>query len=59
MLVLARKLHERIIVNENIVLTVVRISHDSVRIGIDCPKEIPVHRQEVYESIKRKAENAD
>ena len=53
MLVLSRKKNESIIIGENIVVTVVQILADKVRLGIDAPKEVSVHRHEVYEAIKR------
>ncbi len=52
MLVLSRKQNESIIINDNIVVTVVEVRGDKVRLGIEAPKEIAVHRQEVYEAIK-------
>ncbi len=56
MLVLSRQRDESIIIGDNIVITVVDIRGDKVRLGIEAPKEVPVHRQEVYEAIQR--ENA-
>lgn len=53
MLVLSRQRDESIIIGDNIVITVVDIRGDKVRLGIQAPTEIPVHRQEVYEAIKR------
>ena len=53
MLVLSRKKNESIIIGENIVVVVVDIRHDKVRLGIEAPKEVTVHRREVYEAIKR------
>lgn len=53
MLVLSRKVNETIIINDNIVIMVVDIRGDKVRLGIECPTDIPVHRQEVYDAIKR------
>jgi carbon storage regulator len=53
MLVLSRKINETIIINDNIVVTVVDIRGDKVRLGIEAPKDVPVHRQEVYDAIKR------
>ncbi|MBC8872244.1 MAG: carbon storage regulator CsrA [Planctomycetes bacterium] len=52
MLVLSRKSDESIIIRDDIVVTVVEIRGDKVRLGIDAPKEVPVHRHEVYEAIK-------
>lgn len=52
MLVLSRKKNERIRIASNVIITVVEIRGDKVRLGIDAPKEIPVHREEVYEKIQ-------
>ena len=53
MLVLSRHRDESIIIGDNIVITIVDIRGDKVRLGIEAPKKIPVHRQEVYEAIQR------
>ncbi len=53
MLVLSRRRDESIIIGDEIVITIVDIRGDKVRLGIEAPKEIPVHRQEVYEAIQR------
>jgi len=53
MLVLSRQRDESIRIGDNIVITVVDIRGDKVRLGIQAPTEIPVHRQEVYEAIQR------
>jgi len=52
MLVLSRKKDESIIINDHIRVTVVEIRGDKVRLGIDAPKDVSVHRQEVYEAIQ-------
>jgi carbon storage regulator len=57
-LVLTRKRDESIIIQDNIIVTVVEIRGDKVRLGISAPKEISVHRNEVYESIKRQREES-
>ena len=51
MLVLSRKKNESIIINDNITLTVIEIRGDKVRLGIEAPKDVTVHRREVYEAI--------
>lgn len=53
MLVLSRQRDESIIIGDNIVITVVDIRGDKVRLGIVAPREVPVHRREVYEAIQR------
>jgi carbon storage regulator len=53
MLVLSRKKNESIIINNEITIVVVEIRGDKVRLGVEAPKEVPVHRREVYEAIKR------
>ena len=52
MLVLSRKKNESIIIRDDIVITVVDVRGDKVRLGIDAPKDVPVHRREVYDRIK-------
>jgi len=54
MLVLSRKKNENIVINNDIVVTVVEILGDRVRLGVEAPKEVPVHRQEVYDAIHGK-----
>lgn len=53
MLVLSRKKDECIVINNDITIVVVEIRGDKVRLGVEAPKEIPVHRKEVYEAIAR------
>ena len=57
MLVLSRKKNESIVINDEITIVVVEIRGDKVRLGIEAPKEVPVHRREVYEAIKRSEAN--
>ncbi|HIA63866.1 MAG TPA: carbon storage regulator CsrA [Planctomycetaceae bacterium] len=52
MLVLSRKKNESIVINNNITIVVVDIRGDKVRLGVEAPKEIPVHRREVYDAIQ-------
>lgn len=51
MLVLSRKKNESIIISDTITVTVIEIRGDKVRLGIEAPKDVTVHRQEVYEAI--------
>jgi carbon storage regulator len=53
MLVLSRHRDESIIIGDDIVVTVVDIRGDKVRLGIQAPTHVPVHRQEIYEAIQR------
>ena len=59
MLVLSRKRNEQIVIGENIIVTVVDVRGDKVRLGIEAPAQVPVHRQEVYEAIRRNTTNGD
>jgi len=58
MLVLSRQRDESIMIGDNVVVTIVDIRGDKVRLGIEAPSEIPVHRQEVYEAIQRENSRA-
>jgi len=51
MLVLTRKINERIIISADIVVTVLSIDRDQVKLGVEAPKNISVHREEVFEEI--------
>lgn len=53
MLILSRKLNEQIVIGDQIVITVVAIRGGNVRLGIDAPHDVPVHRQEIYEALRR------
>jgi carbon storage regulator len=59
MLVLSRKKNESIVIDDRIKIVVVEIRGDKVRLGVEAPKEVPVHRQEVYEAIKRSNNDQD
>lgn len=58
MLVLSRQRDESIIIGDNVVVTVVDVRGDKVKLGIDAPQSIPVHRREVYEAIRRENQHA-
>jgi len=60
MLVLSRKRDEKIVIDNDIIITIVEVRGDKVRIGIEAPADIPVHRREIYDAIKRHSEqNSD
>ena len=53
MLVLSRQRDESIIIGDNIVVTIVDVRGDKVKLGIEAPQDVSVHRREVYEAIRR------
>ena len=59
MLVLSRHRDESIMIGDDIVVTIVDIRGDKVRLGIEAPSDVPVHRQEVYEAIQRENRKAN
>lgn len=56
MLVIQRKVSERIMIGDDVIITVVAFKGDRIRIGIEAPRHIPIHREEVHQLIKRKRE---
>ncbi len=58
MLVLSRKLGEKVVIGEGIVLTVVKVDRNQVRLGIEAPKDVQVYREEIAPSRRRAAERA-
>jgi carbon storage regulator len=59
MLVLSRQKDESIMIGDNVEITIVDVRGDKVRLGINAPKEIAVHRKEVYEAIQREKREAE
>lgn len=59
MLVLSRKKDEKIVIGDSITLMVIEIRGDKVRLGIDAPRDVSVHREEVYEAIRREQSTTD
>ena len=53
MLVLSRKKNESVVINDNITIVIVEIRGDKVRLGIEAPKDVAVHRKEIYDAIQR------
>ena len=58
MLVLSRKRNESVVINENIVVTVVEVRGDRVRLGIQAPRDVPIHRSEILAAIQQEAVGA-
>lgn len=58
MLVLTRRIQETLIIGDDIKITVLGISRGQIRIGIDAPPEVSIHREEIYNRIKRENEDA-
>ena len=58
MLILSRKSGESIVIDGRIHMKVVRVDGDTVKIGIEAPMDVPVHRREVYEEIQRSNQQA-
>jgi len=56
MLILSRKVGESLMIGDDVVVTVLAIKGSQVRIGIDADNEVPVHREEIYNKIKKKSQ---
>jgi carbon storage regulator len=58
MLVLSRKLNEKIVINDEIVISIVRIDHKQVRIGIEAPRSVTVYREEIHGACREAVANS-
>ncbi|MGD0896954.1 MAG: carbon storage regulator CsrA [Thermoguttaceae bacterium] len=53
MVIISRKKNESLVIGDNITVTVIEIREDKVRLGVECPKEMSLHRKEVFDAIHR------
>ncbi|HOX92086.1 MAG TPA: carbon storage regulator CsrA [Spirochaetales bacterium] len=58
MLILSRKINEKLVIGDGVVISIVEIRGDQVKLGIDAPKNVKVFRQEVYEAIQEENKRA-
>lgn len=58
MLILTRRVGETLVIGDNVTVTVLGVKGNQVRIGVNAPKDVAVHREEIYERIKREKETA-
>ena len=59
MLILTRRVGEKLVIGENVVITVLGVKGNQIRIGIDAPPEVQVHREEIFQRILKEREELD
>ncbi|NQY42816.1 MAG: carbon storage regulator CsrA [Legionellales bacterium] len=59
MLILTRKVGENLVIGDDVTVSVLGVKGNQVRIGINAPKDVSVHREEIYERIKKEKENGE
>jgi carbon storage regulator len=59
MLILTRRVGETVMIGDDVTITVLGVKGNQVRVGINAPKNVAVHREEIYERIKREQHNSD
>ena len=56
MLILTRRVNETVMIGDDVTVTVLSINHNQVRLGVNAPRHVPVHREEIYEKIRLQSE---
>ena len=56
MLILTRRVNETVMIGDDVTVTVLSINHNQVRLGVNAPRNVPVHREEIYEKIRLQGE---
>ena len=59
MLILTRRVGETVMIGEDVTVTVLGVKGNQVRLGVNAPKDVPVHREEIFERIKRGEDGGD
>ncbi len=57
MLILTRRIGEKLVIDDNVIVTVLGVKGNQIRIGIEAPREVQVHREEIYQRILKERED--
>lgn len=58
MLILTRRVNETVMIGDDVTVTVLSINNNQVRLGVNAPRHVPVHREEIYEKIRQQSQPA-
>ena len=59
MLILTRRVGETLMIGDNVSVTVLRVKGNQVRLGVNAPKDVSVHREEIFERIKQESDESE